>query len=60
MNMKNEKKMNDHVERLLKSLEKTLEENLVTLTTQEDIIKGQLRIIRLIQESIETMKPYLK
>ena len=60
MNMKDEKKMNEHVERLLKSLEKTLEENLVTLTTQEDVIKGQLRIIRLIQDSIEKMKPYLK
>jgi hypothetical protein len=52
--------MNEHVERLLKSLEKTLEEQMVLMPSQYDVTKGQLRIIRLIQESIETMKPYLK
>jgi hypothetical protein len=52
--------MNEHVERLLKSLEKTLEVQLNTLPSQYEVTKGQLRIIRLIQDSIETMKPYLK
>lgn len=54
---KDEKKMNDHIERLLNALEKTLEENLISLPTQYDVIKGQLFTVRLIKNSIESMKP---
>ena len=49
--------MNEHVERLLNALEKTLEENLTSLPTQYDVIKGQLFTVRLIKNSIESMKP---
>lgn len=49
--------MNDHIERLLNALEKTLEENLTSLPTQYDVTKGQLFTVRLIKNSIESMKP---
>ena len=60
MNMNDEKKMNNHVERLLKNLEKTLEEQMVLMPSQYDVTKGQLFIVRLIKDSIESMKPYFK
>jgi len=52
--------MNDHVERLLKSLEKTLVDQMVLMPSQYDVTKGQLFIVRLIKDSIESMKPYFK
>lgn len=54
---KDEKKMNDYIEQLLNALEKTLEENLTSLPTQYDVTKGQLFTVRLIKNSIESMKP---
>lgn len=52
--------MNEHVERLLKSLEEKMEQQLIDFPNSVDVTKGQLFIVRLIKESIETMKPYLK
>ena len=52
--------MNDYVNGLLKALEKTLEDQIFKFQNNNDDVKAQLRIVRLIQESIETMKPFLK